>query len=164
VPRLRRMSEPRWIALVLVLVAGWLVAGCGGGRGSERVTAADLVQRADEICGKERSSFARIQAHPPPNASVAADQTQELIRVTQDANSQLRDLKPPESLQNPYDRYLEARDRVVDQMNRGRDAAEDQDSAAYGAAQGAVARDAPERRKLARGLGLKVCSSSRASA
>ena len=158
------MSEPRWIALLLVLVAGSVVAGCGGGGDSERVTAAELVQRADEICGKERSSFARVQAQPPPNASVAADQTQELIQVTRDANSQLRDLRPPESLQDQYNRYLEARDRVVDQMNRGRDAAQDQDSAAYGAAQAAVARDAAERRKLARALGLRVCGSSRASA
>ncbi|HEY6638398.1 MAG TPA: hypothetical protein VIZ61_12010 [Solirubrobacterales bacterium] len=137
--------------------------GCGGG-GSERVTAAELVQRADAICAKERSSFARIQAHPPPNASVAAGQTDELIKVTKDANTQLRDLKPPEGLQSSYDSYLEARDRVIDQMHRGKDAAQDQDSAAYGAAQAAVARDATQRRKLARSLGLRVCSSSSATA
>jgi hypothetical protein len=138
--------------------------GCGGGGGSEPVTAAELVQRADAICTKERSGFARIQAHPPPNAAVAANQTDELIKVTKDANGQLRDLKPPEELQSSYDTYLEARDRVIEQMNRGKDAAQDQDSAAYGAAQAAVARDAPQRRKLARSLGLRVCSSSPASA
>jgi hypothetical protein len=157
------MSEPRWIAFVLVFVAGGLVAGCGGG-GSERVSAAELIQKADGICARERTSFARIQAHSPPNASVAADQTEGLIKVTRDANSQLRDLRPPEGLQTAYDRYLEARDRVIEQMNRGEDAAKDQDSAAYGAAQAAVARDAPQRGKLARGLGLKVCSSSGAGA
>ena len=128
------------------------------------MTAAELVRKADEICSRERSSFARLQAHPPPNASVAADQTNGLIRVTQEANSRLRELEPPEELQSAYDRYLEARDRVIDQMNRGEDAARNQDSVAYGAAQAAVARDAPERRKLAQSLGLKVCSSSRASA
>ena len=141
-------------AIVILAVDG---TGCGGG-GSERVTAPELVQRADAICAKERGSFARIQAHPPPNASVAADQTDELIQVTEDANAQLRDLKPPEQLQSSYDRYLEARDRAVDQMNRGKDAAQDQDSAAYGAAQAAIARDATQRRRLARALGLRVCS------
>jgi hypothetical protein len=49
-------------------------------------------------------------------------------------------------------------------MQRGRHAADSQDSAAYGEAQAAVARDAPQRRKLAQSLGLKVCSSSSATA
>jgi hypothetical protein len=151
-------------ALLLIPTAAilWMGGGCDGGE--DRISPTELVQRADAICGKERSSFARIQANPPPNASVAADQTQELIKVTEDANSGLRDLKPPEELQAAYDRYLEARDRVLDQMKRGRDAAEDRDSADYGAAQAAVARDAPQRRKLAQALGLKVCSSSPATA
>jgi hypothetical protein len=157
------MSRPRWIALTVPLVAiGVAVPGCGGG--SDRVSAAELVQKADEICGKERSSFGRIQAHPPPNASVAADQTDELIRVTEDANSGLRDLRPPEELEPAYDRYLEARNRTLDQMKRGRGAAENQDSAAYGAAQAAAAAEAPKRRKLAETLGLKVCSASSATA
>jgi hypothetical protein len=153
--------------LLLIFPAALLLAigvsGCGGG-GNDQVTAAELVQKADAICAKERGSFARIQAHPPPNASVAADQTNELIKVTQDANTQLRDLKPPDELQSSYDSYLEARDRVIDQMNRGKEAAQDQDSAAYGAAQAAVARDAQQRRKLARALGFKVCSASSATA
>jgi hypothetical protein len=158
------MSRPLWIAPTLLLAfCAMTIAACGGG-GSQRVTAAELVQRADAICAKERSSFARIQAHAPPNASVAADQTDELINVTADANSQLRDLEPPEERQSSYDRYLKARQRVIDQMTRGRDAAQDQDSAAYGAAQAAVARDAPQRRKLARALGFKVCSASSATA
>ena len=157
------MSRPRWIAPVLISVVVGALAGCGGGD-SKPLSAAELVQRADEICGKERSSFDRIQAHPPPNASVAADQTDELIKVTQDANSQLRDLKPPEELQSAYNQYLDARDRAVDQMKRGKEAAESQDSAAYGAAQAAVAHEAPQRRKLAQSLGLKDCSSSPATA
>ena len=154
------MLRPRSIASVAVLAwSAITLAACGGG-GSERVSAAELVQRGDRICAEERSSFARVQAHAPPNASVAADQTDELIRATKRASSQLRDLDPPEELQAPYDHYLDARDRAVEQMNRGKDAAEDQDSDAYGAAQAAVARDAPQRRKLAQALGFKVCSSS----
>jgi hypothetical protein len=157
------MPRLRSIAPIALLVAVGAVTGCGGG-GSERVSAAELVHRADAICGKERSSFGRIQAHAPPNASVAADQTDELIKVSEDANSQLRDLKPPEALQSAYDRYLAARERVIGQMKHGKDAAQSQDSAAYGAAQAAVARDAPQRRKLAQSLGLRACSSSPASA
>ena len=156
----RARSSLLVLPAVLILALG---VGCGGG-GSERVTAAELVQRADAICSTERKSFARIQAHPPPNASVAADQTDGLIKATEQANARLRDLKPPEALQSSYDEYLEARGRVIEQMNRGKDTAQDQDSSAYGAAQAAVAREAPQRRKLARALGLRVCSSSSATA
>lgn len=157
------MRRPLLISQIVICVTAGMLAGCGGG-GSDQVSAAELVQKADAICGKERSSFARVQAHAPPNASVAADQTDELITATESANSELRDLKPPEELRSAYDRYLEARDRAVEQMRRGKDAAENQDSAAYGAAQAAVARDAQQRRKLAAALGLSVCSSSPATA
>ena len=156
-----RMSRAgRLLAPTSTLAILALGGACGGG--SDQVSAAELVQKGDSICRVERSSFARVQAHPPPNASVAADQTAELIQATERANSALRDLEPPDQLRSPYDRYLEARDRVVAEMKRGRDAAENQDSAVYGAAQAAVARDAPERHQLARALGLKVCGSSRA--
>jgi hypothetical protein len=155
--RSRRLAAP--LASSLIVVA---VAGCGGG-GATQVSAPELVQKADAICAQELRSFDRIQAHPPPNASVAADQTDELIDVTQTANSQLHDLEPPERLRTAYDRYLAARDRAVAQMKRGKDAADDQDSGAYGAAQAAVARDASQRRKLARALGLKSCSTASAT-
>jgi hypothetical protein len=154
------MSGPRGFTLLITAGAVAVLAGCGGG-GSERVTAAELVKRADAICGQERTTFAKVQAHPPPNASIAADQTDELIKAIEDANSRLRDLEPPEQLRAAYDRYLEARDTAVDQMKRGRDAAQDRNTATYGAAQAAVARDAPQRGRLARALGLKVCSSDR---
>jgi hypothetical protein len=158
------MLRPGSIALFLATLAiGTILGGCGGG-GSKQVSAAELVQKADAICSQERSSYERIQAHPPPNASVAADQTGELIQATEDANSSLRGLEPPDELRSAFGRYLEARDRVLDEMKRGKDAAQSQDSAAYGAAQAAVAGDAPQRRKLAQALGLQVCSSSSATA
>jgi hypothetical protein len=149
----------RVLAPISTLAIVALGGGCGGG--SDQVSAAELVQKGDAICREERASFARVQVHPPANASVAADQTGELIQATERATSALRDLEPPDQLRSGYERYLEARDRVIDQMKRGRDAAENQVSAAYGAAQAAVAREAPERHHLARALGLKVCGSGR---
>src|SRR6476620_2165788 len=97
---------------VISLAAGVALSACGGGGGgSEQVSAAELVQKADAACRQERRSFDRIQAHPPPNASVAAAQTGELITATEKANSQLRDLEPPDQLRSAYERYLDARDQ-----------------------------------------------------
>jgi len=150
--------------ILLVLPTVTVVAfasGCGSGK--QQVTAAELVQKGDQICRDEQSKFARIQAQPLANASVAADQTKELIQVSEDANSALGNLEPPEALRAPLDTYLSARDRAIDQMKRGQDAAENQDSGGYAAAQAAVAHTAPQRQKLAHSLGLKVCSSSSGS-
>jgi hypothetical protein len=139
-----------------------LAGGCGGGK--HEVNSAELVQKGDQICRTEQAKFSQIQAHPPANASNAADQTKELIQAAESASSQLGDLEPPDELRGPLESYLSARDRAIDQMKDGQDAADDQDSRAYGSAQAAVVHSAPERKKLARSVGFKVCGSSAGSA
>jgi hypothetical protein len=149
----------RLLPLVPAIAILSLGGGCGGG-GKEKVSSAELVQKGDGICREEQRRFGEIQAHPPPSATVAADQTKELIDVADAANSDLGDLEPPESIQSRYADYLDARDQVVDEMKRGADAAESQDSATYAAAQTAVAKTNPRRRHLAASLGFRVCSAN----
>ena len=139
------------------LVAAAAAAGCGGGK--QQVSATELVQKGDAICRDEQSKFNEVQTQPPANASDATDQTKELVSAAEDANDNLDDLEPPASLQSRYSAYLDARDRATDQIQKGQDAAENQDSVAYGAAQSAVAQTAPQRSNLAGALGFKVCSS-----
>ena len=153
------MFRLRSAAIVTAAIPALVVAaGCGSS--AQQVSATELAQKADAICRDEQSKFDQIQAHPPANASIAADQTKELIGVTDAATSDLRDLEPPDSLSGPYDAYLESRDAAADQMRRGQDAAESQDSTGYSAAQTAVAKNAPRRKKLAAAVGLKVCGTS----
>ena len=154
--RMRRAKSIQLIVPAIAILA--LAGGCGGGK--EQVSAAELVQNGDQICRDEQSKFNQIQAQPPANASDAADQTKDLVTAAEDANSSLDDLEPPDALKDSYENYLDARDRAIDQIKRGQDAAENQDSRAYGAAQAAVVNSAPQRRKLAASLGLKVCSSN----
>jgi hypothetical protein len=153
------MIRRRWIPMVLAIsLVGAFGAGCGGGK--EQVTAAELDQKADEACRTEQTNFRQIQATPPANATEAADQTKELIQVSESTSSTIDDLEPPDALRMPLDIYLDARDRAIDEMKKGQDAAENQDSRAYGESQAAVAKSAPQRRKLADSLGFKVCSSN----
>jgi hypothetical protein len=153
------MTPARWLPFVLSLfLIGGLAAGCGGGK--EQVTAAELDQKADEACRTEQEKFRQIQATPPANATEAADQTKDLIQVAESTSSAIDDLEPPDALQMPLEIYLNARDRAIDEMKKGQDAAENQDSRSYGTAQAAVAKSAPQRRKLADSLGFKVCSSN----
>jgi uncharacterized protein (DUF1501 family) len=144
-------------ALLPILAIAAIGAGCGGGK--EQVSAAELDRKADQICGQEQTKFKQIQARPPANATEAADQTKELIQAAESASSAIDDLEPPDALREALDIYLGARDSAIDQMKKGQDAAENQDSRAYGTAQAAVAKSAPQRKKLAESLGFKVCSS-----
>jgi hypothetical protein len=157
------MSRPRCLSLLVsVAVLGATALGCGGG-GKEQVTAAELQQKADQACRAERAKFSQIQAKPPANATDAADQTKALVAVAENTSSAIDDLEPPDALRAPLDAYLNSRDRAVDEMKKGQDAAENQDSRGYGEAQAAVVKTSPERRKLARALGFKACSAGPSS-
>ena len=152
------MSGAKALAISIAgLIAAWSAAGCGG---SQKVSAAELDQKGDSICRELQQKFNQIQAHPPANASGAVDQTKDLIGAAEDADSKLHDMEPPGALQGRYRTYLDARDQAVDQLKRGQDAAGNQDSAAYAAAQRAVVQSAPRRKQLAQSLGFKVCSSN----
>ena len=150
--------DKRFLLAIPALAVLSLGTGCGGG--NQQVTAAELVQKADQACREEQSKFREIQATPPANASDAADQTKALIQVAEDASSTIDDLEPPDALRTPLDGYLSARSWAIDEMKKGQDAADNQDSRAYGAAQAAVLKSAPQRRKLADSIGFKVCSSN----
>jgi hypothetical protein len=154
-----QMARSRFLPFVLAIaLAAAAAAGCGGGR--QEVTAAELDQKADQACRAEQAKFSQIQATPPASASEAADQTKALIRVAGDTSSTIEDLEPPAGLRSALDVYLGARERAIDQMKKGQDAAENQDSRGYGDAQAAVLKSAPQRRKLAQSLGFKACSAN----
>jgi len=140
----------------LVLGVALLTAGCG--EGPEQVSAQQLVSKGDEICQVGQQRFSDIQGNPPANASEAVDQTELLIQESEDELTALRELEPPDELRDSYDRYLEARGRVLEFLRRGRDAAETQDSQAYLEAQAGVAKRAAQRQQLARVVGFQVCS------
>jgi hypothetical protein len=145
-------------AVALVAIAA---AGCGS---KQKVSATELVQKGDSICREEQSKFNEVQAQAPASASEASNQTNDLISAAEDANDSLGNLEPPEQLQARYSAYLDARQRATDQIKKGKDAADNQDAAAYGAAQSAVADTAPARQRLARSLGFRVCSQGRPGA
>jgi regulator of protease activity HflC (stomatin/prohibitin superfamily) len=150
--------ERRVLLVIPALAILSLAVGCGGGKQS--VTAAELGQKADQACRTERAKFRQIQATPPANATEAADQTKALVSVAESTSSTIDDLDPPEGVRSALDVYLGAREQAIDQMRRGQDAAENQDSRGYGDAQAAVVKSAPQRRRLAQSLGFKVCSAS----
>jgi hypothetical protein len=142
------------IALAGVLVA--LAAGCG--EDADQVSAEELVSRGDALCREGKARFDQVQATPPANAFEAEQQTDELVQIASDELNELRMMRPPDELREPYDAYLEARGRALELLEQGRDAAEGQDSAGYAKAQAEAAVAQAERLRLAKAVGFKECS------
>lgn len=122
------------------------------------MTAPELISKGDAICAKGIERFADIQAEPPANPNEAAEQTNDLVDAATDELNDLRKLRPPEEFADKYESYLRARNRALELLEEGRDAAEDLDADAYAAAQTEVTADQPERLKLAQAVGFKTCS------
>lgn len=151
------MKRALWIPLALALVA--LAPGCGDD-GPREVSAEELIQRGDEICREGRERFTEIQSEPLRNANDAAAQTRALIASAEDELNELRDLVPPDELEEAYNAYLEARVRAIEVFRQGLDAAEDDDDQAYVDAQARATTGAAKRQELARAVGFKVCSAA----
>ena len=151
------MFRATWILSVLLAAASLALgeAGCGG---PEQVTAAELVQKGDQICREEQSKFKEIQSAPLVNASDGADQAGALHDAAKDAVDSLRDMEPPQPQRDTYNRYLDAKENTLQYFDKGKDAADERDGRAYSEAQAAVAAGSPERARLAKSLGFRVCS------
>jgi hypothetical protein len=151
------MDARKSIALVpAALFLSAVTIACGAGK--EQVTSAELVQKGDQICREEQSKFTEIQAAPLVNASDGADQAGALHDAAKSSIDSLRHLEPPQPQRAPYDRYLTAKENTLQYFDQGKEAADNQDGTGYSAAEAAVARGAPERARLAKALGFKVCS------
>jgi hypothetical protein len=143
-------------ALLLSFLVPAALAGCG--EGGEQLNAEELVSRADAICAESGARFDQTQAESPANPGEASEQTDDLVEIASDALEELRNLRPPDELREPYDAYLEARGTSLELLEQGRDAARDQDEEAYATAQAKASAGLADRRKLAQAVGLKRCS------
>jgi hypothetical protein len=128
--------------------------GCGGDSGS----AAGFVTEANRICAQTQREFARIQRRPPRSAEQAVGQAEALADVSSKALDELRSLEPPGDSSQTYDRYLKARETALGYIEDGRDAAADKDVEAYARAKRRAAESQATRLQLARGAGLRRCS------
>lgn len=155
-----RARVPVALLAAAVAVSAAALAGCGDD--AEQLSAEELVSRGDELCREGQRRFAEIQAEPPANASDALAQTDELVAVASDELNELRKLRAPEELSDPYERYLEARSSALELLEEGRDAAGGRDAAAYAEAQAKISADSAKRRKLAAAVGFEACSSPKA--
>lgn len=152
-----------WAAAAAVLV-GALVALAAlldlGPFEDDELSARDFVAQGDALCRDAHEQFEDAQgAGPPQTASQAEDLTDALIAIAEEERDALADLEVPAELSEPVERYLEARDRGIDALHDGLEAAKDADPLAYETAQAELAATQLDPRfHLARDIGFHDCS------
>jgi hypothetical protein len=126
--------------------------------GDDTLTREEFLAEGDEICSEAHEEYAQQQQDPPQSASEAADLTANLIEISEEELESIRELGPPDELQEPLDRYLSARESGIEVMREGLEAAEAGDARAYARAQAEVTGEQVERTKLAEEVGFSECS------
>jgi hypothetical protein len=150
---------PLRLLLLAVAVPAFVAAGCGGG--SDRLTKAEFVTRADAICAKyERRVRAAMRGVPAGDSAQLATAIERVLPVIREGNDELRALSPPENLQSRYDRWMQLADGEVDAAQKLNDALRDNDQPGVQTAfRQLQQRDADQDRLAREQLGLTGCAS-----
>ena len=151
---------------------GWIAGGVGavvalallaivfdlGPFTETELTRGELIARGDEICREAHEAFVDLQAKPPQTPGQAAELTGKLVDIATDELEQIRSLEGPGDFDAEIERYLAARERGIEALEDGHEAAEAHDTDAYAAAQAELADSQLERRRIARLIGFAECS------
>jgi hypothetical protein len=129
------------------------LAGCGGD-GDERLSRAEFVERATAVCVRAEERIGEL-AEPGSEDELAA-YAREARAITEEGVADLRELEPPDQLEQGFDRYLERADRVVDLLEELEGAAEEGDSEAARRIAGQIGTSA-EAQEAARAAGIAAC-------
>lgn len=146
--------------LLLAVAAAALVAG-GCGSKDRRLTKAEFVKRANAICAKyEQRVRSRMAGIPAGNEKQLASSIEKVLPVIRKGNDELRSLKPPETLQARFDRWMGIADAEVAAASKLHDALRKSDQKAIQAAFGELqAKDENQDRLARQELGLNGCAS-----
>ncbi len=144
------------------LLTAAALAGCGpfgddeGGDGAPSED--EFVAMGDEICRTAQREVADVQRDPPTSRRESVRFAESLIAIFEDEVGQLSALDPPDYVQAPFDRYVDAREEAIAALEEGRQAAEENDAEGYADAQAEVAEGQVERAELAQEVGFGECS------
>jgi len=141
-----------------VLLATLLLAGCGSNSSSSgtRLSAGDYAAKADAICKKYKAQTDALAR--PANLSDLGKVADQVVPILQKAQSELRDLRPPENEQATADAWIKQFDVLVDDVKNIRDKARDNDQAGVRALAEPALRHDQHANELASQLGMQVCS------
>jgi hypothetical protein len=156
----------------LVLVTGALVAGgCGGDGGGGRLTKAQLIQRADAICGKYRAKNEALNAEAPARNPTDPRATDEQVRKAapvlrkvadnvRGANKEFGELEPPRDVESDWQNTLDDLKALASELDDAADAASTLDRQRVVNDFGEILRLNRRVNQFERDYGFRTCGSS----
>jgi hypothetical protein len=133
-----------------------LAAGCGGEDGGDRLTREEFVSRAEAVCEEYDGRIEELGE--PESEDQLGEYTDELVRIVEDGVGELRELRPPEDLEEEYDSWMATNEEAVDAARELDQAVEDQDAERLAEIGAEVEQKEEEADELARDLGLDGCA------
>jgi hypothetical protein len=145
------------LTLLLSFASGViLAAGCGGEDGGDRLTREEFVSRAEAVCEEYDGRIEELGE--PESEDQLGEYTDELVRIVEDGVGELRQLRPPEDLEEEYDSWMATNEEAVDAARELDQAVEDQDAERLAEIGAEVEQKEEEADELARDLGLEGCA------
>jgi flagellar hook-length control protein FliK len=146
----------RIAGLAGLVVGGLLAAGCGGG-GGDRLSEEEFREQANAICEEYDQKIAALGSPTSPEDIPAF--VEKGIPLIEQGLAELRDLNPPEELQEDYDRMLDETEKAIPAARKLSEAAAEEDAAAVQEAIAEGQQADTESDRIATELGLNGCVS-----
>lgn len=144
------------IGRVAIVAAVVLLAACGGGDG-DRLTADDFRQQANAICAEYEGRLDEVETpSSPEDLQRFVDET---VPILEEGTAELEELRPPEELEDDWNRVMELNREQLDTVRELRTAAQEADVARVGELLQQGEEASRESDRLAAGLGLDRCGS-----
>ncbi|HSS81169.1 MAG TPA: hypothetical protein VLK24_08240 [Gaiellaceae bacterium] len=144
----------------LAALAVVLLAGCGSSQ--PRLTKAEFTQRATAICSRYGTYLQGLRSNlTAGNAAQAQAAIAQVLPIVRSGIDELQTLRPPQELQDAYDRWLAATDLQLKTVERMQKAAQKNDLAGMVAAIKTLGgTDLQQLQVDSATLGLTGCASS----
>jgi hypothetical protein len=139
-----------------LLLAVILAAGCGGGSSGQRLTREQYAAKADAICTKYKQKTDALSR--PSTLSDLADVSDQVLPLLHKAKGELEDLRPPQNEEATANAWIDEFDVIIADVEKIRDAAKKNDTAAIRAAAGPALQHDRHSNDLATQLGMTVCN------
>lgn len=142
----------------LALLAAALVAGCGGGSSTAKLSHDDFVKKADAICADYNAKTAKLTR--PSSYDAIARYAQELQRIAADAVGKFEGLNPPNDERAHWKAFARSGDRLVATAKHLEQAARKQDSAALGRILNEARKHSDESHRIGAAMGTPDCANT----
>jgi hypothetical protein len=144
-------------ALLAVLAVAAATAACGGGDGGGgELSREEYVAQADAICERTNEQEAAL-GEAPSSLPALAEYLEKQKEIAEDQLTALRELDPPQQLEEQVDEAYGLLDQVVGKIDEAVAAAQAGDVATLTAVGGEAQKLAAQADRIANEIGLTVC-------